>query len=199
MSLLPAHSSFPARVIPIALALLPVLLTTSCQSPSEQFAQRFDPPAVPTAPPEVDLPATVRNSARTLVAAMPHPLPEGHHVLATTFVSLDEFTSTSRLGRALAEMYVSQLSGHGIDFQEIRTRANGILIEPQLGETLLTRSAPHLAGETSAFAVLLGNYSVTPQEVFLNVRLLRLSDQLILTADSYSLPRLPNIESLLVP
>ena len=120
--------------------------------------------------------------------AMPPLLPRlaALPVLVTTFVDNNDLTQTSPLGRILQEQIASRLVQLGYTVREIKL-GNTLHIEPQSGETILTRDLTQLKGEQQAQAILVGTIARTNRILYISTRLINPSNNNILATDDYRL------------
>ncbi|WP_299258518.1 FlgO family outer membrane protein [uncultured Kushneria sp.] len=117
-------------------------------------------------------------------------------IIATTFVDVDQLGRSSTLGRTLTEAMTSKLVEHGLNVIEVKLR-DSLYIEEYAGEMILSRNVQRLGNNYNASAVLLGTYAVARGEVFVNARLVRLADQLVLGASSFRIPMDADVQMLL--
>lgn len=120
----------------------------------------------------------------------------GERLIVTTLVNLDDLRQTSRFGRTMSEAMATQLFQHGYGVVELRKAAR-IMIEDRNGEMVLSRDAARLAGEHEANAVLAGTYAMTPKTVIINVKLLDVSSQEVLSVAGMELARSSTVNYLL--
>lgn len=125
-----------------------------------------------------------------------HPRGGGERLIMTTFVNLDELYKTSRFGRTLTEALSTRLFGNGFGVMEIRKSAE-LLIKGESGEMVLTRDAELIARQHEADAIVAGTYSLTPNSVIVNVRLLAAGSQEVLSVAGIEIQRSHNINYLL--
>lgn len=107
-------------------------------------------------------------------------------VLVTTFVDNTDLTQTSPLGRILQEQIASRLVQLGYTVREIKL-GNALHIEPQSGETILTRDLTQLSGDQQAQAILVGTIARTNRILYISARLINPTNNNILATDDYRL------------
>ena len=118
-------------------------------------------------------------------------------ILTTSFVNLHNFEQTSDFGRLTSQQIGSRLGQYGFRVIEARL-ASSLSMAPHTGEFMLTRERARLLEDTyDAGAVMVGNYSDEGSNVFVSVRIVRLSDSAILGAYEYYLPRDRDVRNLL--
>ncbi|MGV1099929.1 FlgO family outer membrane protein [Thiovibrio sp. JS02] len=108
-------------------------------------------------------------------------------VAVSTFVNLDNLYATSSLGRYLGEQFIGELQQAGVEVVEVR-KTPGMMISEHHGEYGLSRDMDELGFVQSAQAMVVGTYTVTEQEVLVNVRLLRNEDNMVLSTANAVLP-----------
>ncbi|ART61969.1 FlgO family outer membrane protein [Kushneria marisflavi] len=173
--------------LPLTVALLICMLVTGCSSL----------PGYNTVPEPPTLLSRVDTAAEQLVKNAHGRLSPNDTVIATTFVDVDQLGRSSTLGRTLTETMTSKLVEQGLNVIEVKLR-DSLYIEEYTGELILSRNVQRLANNYNASAVLLGTYAVARGEVFVNARLVRLADQLVLGASSFRVPMDADVQTLLM-
>lgn len=120
----------------------------------------------------------------------------GERLLMTTFVPLDSFTRPTSLGRLLAESLSTRLFSHQAQVLEIRKGREVVVVDDR-GEMILTRDASRLATKQEVSAIVAGTYSLTPQTVIVNVRLLAAGSHEVLSVAGLEFARSEAINALL--
>ncbi|WP_438767752.1 FlgO family outer membrane protein [Kushneria sp. TE3] len=138
----------------------------------------------------------VDSAAERLVKSARGRLAASDTIIATTFVDVDQLGRSSTLGRTLTEAMASRLVESGLNVIEVKLR-DSLYIEEYAGEMILSRNVQRLGNNYNASAVLLGTYAVARGEVFVNARLVRLTDQLVLGATSFRVPMDADVQMLL--
>jgi TolB-like protein len=138
------------------------------------------------------------NAADALLARAPWLKERRDPLLAATFVDINNLDSSSTLGRVIGEQIGSQFAQKGFTVIEIKMR-NNIFIKEGAGEFTLSRSIKEISQSHNAAAVIAGTYAVARQSVYVQARLIRATDNLILAAYDYVLPLGPDAKALLVP
>ncbi|MBN7795501.1 FlgO family outer membrane protein [Parahaliea mediterranea] len=148
------------------------------------------------APREADVVNLMNGAAADLVASATGL--QGSTILAATFVNIDNLQESSTLGRALAEMFATGLTRAGLPVIEVKMR-NSLFIQESTGELILSRDIGRLSASHDAQAVLIGTYARAESMVYLNVRIVRSSDNVVLGASNVQLPMDKNIRAMLAP
>ena len=143
-----------------------------------------------------DIVAASYVAADSLLEQVPY-LREGQHPLLTaTFVNVNSLENSSSLGRIVAEQISSRFAQRGFTMVEMKLR-NNVFIEENAGEFVLSRSVQEISQAHNAAAVIAGTYAVGRQSVYINARLVRAADNLVLAAYDYTLPMGPDTRALL--
>lgn len=122
--------------------------------------------------------------------------PAGTRLILTSVVDLDNLGQTSRFGRTLSESLSTQLFRRGFEVEEVR-KADSLIIREPGGELVLSRDVADLAREYEAHAVVAGTYSLTPQTVIVNLRLLDAASRAVLSVAGMEIQRSPAINHML--
>jgi len=120
----------------------------------------------------------------------------GERLIFTTLVNLDDLRQTSRFGRTMSESMATQLFQHGYGVVELRKAAN-IMVQANNGEMVLSRDATRLAKQYEANAIVAGTYALTPKTVIINVKLLDVHSEAVLSVAGMELERSSTINYLL--
>lgn len=173
----------------IAAAVIAGLLLSACanQGGAPTFA----------APQEVNVVHLMNSSAADLVANATG-LQADDPIIAATFVNIDNLQESSTLGRTLAEMFATGLVRAGLTVMEVKMR-DSLFIRESTGELILSRDIRRLSASHDAQAVLIGTYAQAESMVYLNVRIVRSSDNVVLGASNVQLPMDRNIRAMLAP
>jgi len=105
--------------------------------------------------------------------------------LAATFVDINNLEMSSGLGRVIGEQLGSKFAQQGFTVIELKMRSN-IFVKEGAGEFALSRSIKEISQSHNAAAVIAGTYAVARQSVFIQARLIRATDNLILASYDYS-------------
>ncbi|MBK8181705.1 MAG: hypothetical protein IPK63_01805 [Candidatus Competibacteraceae bacterium] len=138
------------------------------------------------------------NAADALLARAPWLKERRDPLLAATFVDINNLDASSALGRVIGEQIGSQFAQQGFTVIELKMR-NNIFIKEGSGEFMLSRSIKEISQSHNAAAVIVGTYAVARQSVFVQARLIRATDNLILSSYDYVLPLGPDAKALLAP
>jgi TolB-like protein len=114
----------------------------------------------------------------------------------TTFVSLDRIQNSSTFGRILGEQLMSELAMKGYDVIELRL-ADAMQVAADEGELGLSRDMRLIRNAQNVTGIVVGTYAVSPDNVFVNARLIDPASSLIVSAGSIEMPRTDEISRLL--
>ena len=156
-----------------------------------------DPP-VPTRIPPVDsdLVSESYSAADTLLDQAPWLREQREPMLTASFVNINALENSSALGRMISEQMSSRFAQQGFTMIELKMRTN-VFIKQNAGEFVLSREVQNLSKNYNAGAVVAGTYAVGRRSVYINARLIRAADSLILASYDYSLPLGPDTKALL--
>lgn len=107
-------------------------------------------------------------------------------VIVTTFVSNSDLEKTSSFGRLLQENISSRLVQMGYTVKEIKL-ASHLFIEPQSGETILSRKLDEINPEQTSQGVVVGTFTRTNRVLYLSARLINPGNSNILSSKDYKI------------
>ncbi len=117
-------------------------------------------------------------------------------VVVTTIVDNNNLAKTTKFGRVLQEHISSRFSQMGYTVREIKL-GSSLYIEPQSGETILTRDLTQLDDGNDAQAILVGTFSRSNRILYISTRLVNPVNNNIIASDDYRLCMDNDIASLL--
>lgn len=166
---------------------LTLLLLGCAQEPVNVVNNRID---------DSDIVAASYVAADSLLEQVPYLRDAQQPLLTATFVNVNSLENSSPLGRIVSEQVSSRFAQRGFTMVEMKLR-NNIFIQQNAGEFALSRSVQELSQAHNAAAVIAGTYAVGRRSVYINARLIRAADNLILAAYDYTLPMGPDTRALL--
>lgn len=126
-----------------------------------------------------ELKLKIRELADQLLATMPNQSLTGLVAMPTSFVNQDNVQQSSPFGRLVGESLIYEFNQRGFPVREYRLPGY-IDIIPQQGDfALLRKGLVNTVGEKWA-ALIIGTYYRTPDAVFVNARLVRAADGMVL-------------------
>ncbi|MCB0317145.1 MAG: hypothetical protein KDD56_00205 [Bdellovibrionales bacterium] len=114
----------------------------------------------------------------------------------TTFVNVDDLTTTSTFGRMYAEQVMSELAMRGFDIVELR-HADALQFMSTTGEFALSRDVAAIRRERDLGGIVAGTYVVSPDRVYVNARLLDPATSIVLSAGSVEMTKTKELAKLL--
>lgn len=121
----------------------------------------------------------VRELASQLLETRSNEALSGLVALPTSFLNLNDFADTNSLGRYMAEAMFYEFNQRGVPVREYRMDGKIHMVEAK-GEFALTRQLPPLKVNQKWTAVLMGTYLKQGSAYFVNVRLVRPLDGMVL-------------------
>ena len=167
-----------------------VLFLTGCASSKDDDMPKFQRVA------DSDLVSQSYAAAEALLKQVPWLKENRQPLLQGTFVNVDNMEDSSAMGRIVAEQISSRFAQEGFTMIEMKLRRN-VYIQQFGGEFVLSREVQNLSQVHNAAAVIAGTYAVGRRTVYINARLIRAADNLVLAAHDYSMPLGPDAKALL--
>ena len=138
----------------------------------------------------VELKLKCRELADQMLSTVPNSALQGFVAMPTSFVNENNTNQSSPLGRLMAESMFYEFNQRGFPTREYRLTGN---IKVEGGKNDLALAANQIVptkGQKWA-ALLVGTYYVDKDATFVNVRLVRASDGLVLRTAQLVLPNTP--------
>ncbi len=117
-------------------------------------------------------------------------------LIIATLVDINALEQSSTLGRMVAEQISGQFSRRGFQMIEMKFR-DSVFVKQNVGELLLTREIKELAHAHKAQAVIVGTYAESTRLVFINLKVIRPTDNIVLASYDYAVPVNKGMRSLL--
>lgn len=114
-----------------------------------------------------------------------------------SFVNIDDLHMTSTFGRMLAEQLMSELVMRGYEVIELRHSQAIQFLANDGGEFALSRNINNLRRERDLGGIIVGTYTVSPNRVYLNARLINPTTSLVMSAATAEISKSAEIERLL--
>lgn len=164
------------------------VLTTGCASDQR----------VATAPKDqqVDLVGTLAAARKPLFDNLLAPLSKDKPIIAASFANIDNLSDSSTFGRMASEVIAAGLTERDYKVIEVKMR-NSLFIKQRAGEFMLSRQLKNISQEHDAQAVLLGTYAVGGENLYVNARLVRTSDNIVVGSHDFVLPLNRDIKYML--
>lgn len=145
-----------------------------------------------------DFVAANYRAADALHAQLQGKLAGGQPLIMATLVNIDALEHSSMLGRVVSEQIATRLAQGGLPVLEMKLR-NSVYLKRNQGELMLTRELGEVAGTHNAQAVVVGSYAETRDTIFINVKVIQPTTNLVLAGHDYVLAKQGTIRSMLVP
>lgn len=121
----------------------------------------------------------VRELAEQLVSCVEESGLRGTVALPVSFVNMDNLEETSSFGRYIAEQMFHEFNQRGFPVREYRNRGNTIAQRNDQGEFYLDRPTRNVAVGKNGLIVA-GTYYSDQESIFVNARIIRPSDGMVL-------------------
>jgi len=114
----------------------------------------------------------------------------------TTFVNVDDLSTSSTFGRMYSEQFMSELAMRGFDVVELR-HADALHFLSTTGEFALSRDVAAVRRERDLGGIIAGTYVVSPERVYLNARLIDPATSVVLSAATAEMSKTKEISKML--
>lgn len=138
----------------------------------------------------VELKLKCRELADQMLATVPNNALKGYVAMPTSFVDENDTSRSSPLGRLIAESMYYEFNQRGFPTREYRLTGNINVINGRNDLALANNEKVSTKGQKWA-ALLVGTYYVDKDATFVNARLVRASDGLVLRTGQLVLPNTP--------
>jgi hypothetical protein len=122
-----------------------------------------------------------------LLAQRSSPLPKDRPIVVATMVSQNDYRQSSPFGRLASQLIANRLVQDGYLINDL-TYTSALVMQAGTGVLVLSDEARRVATVAKAQAVIVGTYAVGGREIYLNIRLLRAGDGVILSSADVALP-----------
>ncbi len=114
------------------------------------------------------------------------PFEKDRLLLMTTLVNLEKLEETSTMGRLLSEQIASRFTEHGFLLVEPKLMS-GVKIVPETGEFMLSRHLQDISANHNVQAAIVGSYVRVADKLHINLKVVRLANNLTISSISSSL------------
>lgn len=172
--------------------------------PDGQGGSLWIPGSNPNGPNEAfiqaqELRLKVRELASQLLDTQDNSSLVGLVALPISFVNLNNFSESSSLGRYMSEAMIYEFNQRGFPIKEYRVDNKISMSESAGGEFSLQRNLPALSVKQKWAAVLVGTYLRENNAIFINVRLVRATDGMVLRTAQIVLPNNALLSNMISP
>jgi TolB-like protein len=116
-------------------------------------------------------------------------------IITASFANIDNLDESSSFGRIVSQQLSSRFIQKGYKVAEMLLRKN-IYIREKEGEFLLSRAVKNISAQHDAQAVVVGTYAIASENVYVTAKMVRTSDNVVLSSLDYSLPIGPDLRRL---
>ena len=134
--------------------------------------------------------------AGQLRANLRHGLLKDWPLIVTTLVNIDNLKSSTRFGRTLSEALGEEIFKQGGIVKEVRS-TKAVYLKPLAGEMMLSRDVRLLAKNLDTRAVIVGTYSIGARSVVVNVKMVDILSQDIISVATMEIARSTTVNALL--
>ena len=163
-----------------------LLVLAACSVPTTQRSVANNTPSAEQRPGSMI--AHVYDATDNLLQHLPGSLQPGAVVLVASLANIDDLEESSRFGRAVAEQVGSRMVQSGFVIREVKL-ANTLMVREHDGEFILSRDFANIANAHNADVVVTGTYSEAQLYMFVNLRMTRLVDGVVLAAHDFEIVR----------
>ncbi len=163
-----------------------LLLLSACAVPTSERPVANGAPVLEQRPGSMI--AHVYDATDSLVHHLPGDLQPGAVVLVASLANIDNLEESSRFGRSVAEQVGSRLVQSGFVVREVKL-ADTLMVRELNGEFILSRDFTSIASAHNADVVVTGTYSEAQLYMFVNLRMTRLVDGVVLAAHDFEIVR----------
>jgi TolB-like protein len=135
-------------------------------------------------------------AADALALQLRDKLSEDKPLIMATIVNIDALEQTAMLGRLVSEQLSTRLAQGGMKMLEMKLR-NSVYLKRNQGELMLTREVGDVAHTHNAQAVVVGSYAETREAVFVNIKVIQPTTNLVLAGHDYVLAKESTVRSML--
>lgn len=123
----------------------------------------------------------------SLIAIAGPQLDGDRPIIVATVVDIDDLEHSSTLGRFVSESVSARFTQGRFRMVEMKFQ-NAVYMKNGEGELMLTRQIREIAGAHQAQAVIVGTYSRANSVVFVNLKVVKPENNIVLAAQDYVLP-----------
>lgn len=135
-------------------------------------------------------------AAEALLAQIRPLMTSGQPLLTATVVNIDILEKSSTLGRLISEQVAGRFTQAGYRMVEMKF-GNAVYMKRDQGELMLTREISNLAKTHDAQAVVVGTYGESNDFVFVNLKVIQPTTNVVLAVHDYVMPLDISTKSLL--
>lgn len=139
--------------------------------------------------------STNYKAADALIAQIGDKLNPAQAMIIATVVNIDDLNSSSTFGRLVSEQVSARFSQASFSMIEMKFR-DYVYMKQDQGELLLTREIKDVAKNHNAQAVIVGTYALSGDEIFVNLKVIQPTTNIVLAVHDYTFPMDGNLKSM---
>ena len=116
-------------------------------------------------------------------------------MIVASMVNIDNLNSSSTFGRLVSEQVSARFSQSHYSMIEMKLR-DFVYMKQDQGELLLTREIKDVAKSHNAQAIIVGTYALSRYSIFVNIKVIQPSTNVVLAVEDYTLPLNENLEAM---
>lgn len=132
-------------------------------------------------------PGIAYQAADTLEYNLTHDINRIQPIIFSSFVDINDLSTTSIFGRMLGEQIGSRFSQHGYNVIEVKLRKDFLCMDMEKGEFALSRDMEEIKESWDAQAVITGTYNLIDDMAMVSARIISTTDNSILSSHEFSL------------
>lgn len=129
----------------------------------------------------------------TLTAQLKGKINPAQPLIVATIVNIDDLNSSSTFGRLASEQVSARFTQTGYSMIEMKFR-DFVYMKQDQGELLLTREIKDVAKTHNAQAVIVGTYALSGDTVFVNLKVIQPSTNIVLAVHDYDFDMNANLK-----
>lgn len=174
-------------------AIATTIVLTACVGDPTAVANKPEPTYVSTA--RNPFIATNYKATDALIAQLGNRLNPAQPMIIATIVNIDDLASSSTFGRLVSEQVSARFSQASYSMIEMKFR-DYVYMKQDQGELLLTREIKDVAKNYNAQAVIVGTYALSGDSIFVNLKVIQPSTNVVLAVHDYLFPMDTNLKSM---
>ena len=129
----------------------------------------------------------------TLTAQLKGKINPAQPLIVATIVNIDDLNSSSTFGRLASEQVSARFTQTGYSMIEMKF-CDFVYMKQDQGELLLTREIKDVAKTHNAQAVIVGTYALSGDTVFVNLKVIQPSTNIVLAVHDYDFEMNANLK-----
>ena len=135
-------------------------------------------------------------AADALLAQIKPTLSKGQSLIVATVVNIDALDKSSTMGRLISEQVAGRFTQAGYRMVEMKF-GNAVYVKRDQGELMLTREINNLAKSYDAQAVVVGTYGESNDFLYVNLKIIQPTTNVVLAVHDYVMPLDNTVKSLM--